>query len=1018
MGSLTEATLPVQLGGGVDTKTDDKQVLSTKLSVLENGVFDVLKKIKKRFGYVSLGNTTDSITLTASQALGVLFNRLIQFANFKSFIYSPKLGVFHTGGSAYPVTCNNQVVSSGLGQVQIPDMGIVSGYQVIAYRSINDLSSDDAQFICTVNELSTGTNFILNQQVNASLATGAGICKVVGPASVFTPGEALILMSQHPSTGTKKIFFTRWNAATPSTLIQSGTPIVTNCGNTTVAGYPDNNHYFDAVHLTGINNTVLAYLDPVANTINVVLIDQNANIVTRTSVPSNGATNNHLNSICVTYDLANGQIYVFFCVDYNLSFAIFNTNLVTVVNTTLIDNNATTLYDGNLTAFVQSPGSVLLVADRGVTPDTSTDRATDHSVVIYTVTPASTFPVAPTNLCEGAVLASQMFKINGKIYVTVAVDLIDQAVYWLIECAYVPASPNYFFNLAARFLYGNAGGWTQTAVLPQVSINGQEALIPLLVRTILSPDGSGSFRNSVSLETLNFGDTDHSFISSIFGESLFISGAEPLLFDGALVAEQGYNAPPKILTAYDNGAGALSAGIYTYYAVYEWRDALGNVHRSAPSNPVQVTLAASHQVAIELNTLFVSSKGNSSKDPTVLISIYRTQANGETAYKVNNLSIPYDNYLTSNSGFFDNVSDADLVNHEILYTAGGVLANDPAPSCSFCWPYKLRLMLGGLDNPYQIAFSKIRTAGEGVAFPLEFLIDFDPSGGVLTAGGQLDDKCIVFTANKIYFFYGDGPDDTGQNNDFTTPQQIISPVGCPYPKSLILTPSGLIFKSNKGFWLLNRALALEYIGADVESYNSASVTSAVLLEETNQIRFTLNSGVILMYDYFVGQWSVFTGINAVSAVNWQGSYSWARSDGTVFQEGTNFDDAGTAISLKIGTSWLKMSGLQGYHRTKRLYILGDYKSSHQLTVQVYYDYETTIGETHTINPDSILGVNGNDTVYQFRLALKRQKCEAIKIVLFDSFTGMPAEGYNLSSLELKVQMKRGMWKPSPEKAVG
>ena len=66
-----------------------------------------------------------------------------------------------------------------------------------------------------------------------------------------------------------------------------------------------------------------------------------------------------------------------------------------------------------------------------------------------------------------------------------------------------------------------------------------------------------------------------------------------------------------------------------------------------------------------------------------------------------------------------------------------------------------------------------------------------------------------------------------------------------------------MFQSAKGIYLMDRSLeSIKYISDAVEAYNSYTVTSSKLITSLNQVRFTLSGGVVLVYDYFVDQWSV------------------------------------------------------------------------------------------------------------------------------------------------------------------
>ena len=94
-----------------------------------------------------------------------------------------------------------------------------------------------------------------------------------------------------------------------------------------------------------------------------------------------------------------------------------------------------------------------------------------------------------------------------------------------------------------------------------------------------------------------------------------------------------------------------------------------------------------------------------------------------------------------------------------------------------------------------------------------------------------------------------------------------------------------MFQSDKGIWLLGRDLSTSYIGAPVQSLTlNATVLSALNIPATNQVRFTLDSGITLMYDYYYSQWGTFTGVPGISSTLYQSLHTYINSFGQVFQE--------------------------------------------------------------------------------------------------------------------------------------
>src|SRR6185437_12680034 len=112
------------------------------------------------------------------------------------------------------------------------------------------------------------------------------------------------------------------------------------------------------------------------------------------------------------------------------------------------------------------------------------------------------------------------------------------------------------------------------------------------------------------------------------------------------------------------------------------------------------------------------------------------------------------------------------------------------------------------------------------------------------------------------------------------------------------------------------------------------------IPNTTQVRFTLDNGTALVYDYFFEQWSVYTNISAVDACIFDSNFTYIQSGGSIFTEDQSvFTDNGSFIQLSLTTSWLSFAGVQGFQRVKQLLILGSYKSPHTLQVNVASDFQ-------------------------------------------------------------------------------
>jgi len=328
------------------------------------------------------------------------------------------------------------------------------------------------------------------------------------------------------------------------------------------------------------------------------------------------------------------------------------------------------------------------------------------------------------------------------------------------------------------------------------------------------------------------------------------------------------------------------------------------------------------------------------------------------------------------------------------------------------------------SNPLQLWFSKpIIPGATPVEFSPFFTLNVDSKGGRVFAIASLDEKLVIFRSNSIGFTYGDGPDNTG-NGTFADVIPIVgADTGTSNPRSVVLVPRGLMFDSPKGKYLLTRGLTLEYVGADVEAFNSIPVTSAQLVPNTNQVRFALNNGTVLMFDYFINEWSVHTNINSVDSGLFQNLYTFLRTDGAVLQETPGlFLDAGSPIKLRLTTSWLQFAGLQGFKRVRKIYVLGEQSAPHTMQLSLAYNFDPSVIQSAVVTPASPVtygndGTYGTGTpygdgfpLYQFRIDPTQQLCEAIQLSIEDI---NDSGSLSLAAILLEVGLKgRGFKLPA------
>jgi len=451
---------------------------------------------------------------------------------------------------------------------------------------------------------------------------------------------------------------------------------------------------------------------------------------------------------------------------------------------------------------------------------------------------------------------------------------------------------------------------------------------------------------------------------------------------------------------------------------------------SSPGDTLQTVDQGS--VTLNIPTLRITYK----QVIPVRIVIYRWSVAQQNFYKITSVQTPLQNSVTVDSvTYVDTQSDEAIIGNQLIYTTGGVVEDIAAPATDNISLFKSRLFLVDAEDRNLLWYSKQVIEATPVEMSDLFTIYVSPTlsaqgnTGPITALSAMDDKLIIFKKNAIYYLTGNGPDNTGANNDFSEPTFISSTVGCISQKSIVFMPNGLMFQSDKGIWLLGRDLNTSYIGAPVEAYNDANVVSALNIPGTNQVRFTLDSGVTLMYDYYYGQWGTFTNVPAISSTLYQDLHTYVSSGGLVYQESPGkYLDGSNPVLMSFTTSWINLAGVQGYERFYDMLLLGVYYSPFKLNVEIAFDYNSSPQQSVIVTNDNytpdwgqlqLWGSDGpwggNGNTFKARVFPSIQKCESFQIVINELYDntyinqsgGAPGEGLTLSGLNLTVGLKRG-----------
>lgn len=1037
--ALQKANFFLSLAQGISTKEDEKQVVPGKLLELENGVFISPKEIKKRYGNVALSSKIEnSQELTFKNTVGEnvtsgnfitnFTNEIILNDNFNLYSYSQGLDSWIYKNKN---TISGLEVSPILRDTNsqfIPDSAYnPTGLQMFAWE---DDSDDNSRLSIVDNE--TGQIIISSQLISP---TGAG--KTVKPKCIYINGFLTVFWLDNSVNMT--MYYMKYKDGVFNSPVVFASDI--NVTNNNYDVLVSDNKIYITYNSTG-NSIKTTYLTSQFSPSAIdTLVGVNAN-----------------NCVTLFSDNFNSNVWLAYSNSTNTSMMVYNNTLDNIVLSPVEISVFTDIY--NITGAVYE-GEVSVFYDRLGSVDVN-GKYSDATIYVTngTLTGSTYVEATRQDFLKSVALHSKAFNIEfDDVYiphVTVIHDAYLQPTYFLCNL-YNNIPSNITFsvaNVVSKIAHSVAGSVpSKKSSLSAVNILDSGLYqTPILQKDLLftlstpnTNSGTSTYsQTGIMSAEFNFAKTNP--ITANLGQNLHIGAGILSMYDGATVVEHNFHLYPENISATQSTTGgSIAPGTYGFQVTYEWSDNQGQLHRSAPSPVLSVVVpsgTSTNSIELTLPTLRITAKKN------VNIVVYRTAANGTVYYRLNSPLNPITNLIGFNSvTYLDTASDASILANQQLYTTGGEVVNSAAPATKFVGEFKNRLILIPDDNSSSYWYSKEVIPGSPVEFSNRFVENIGTTGGPVTAFMQMDGNGILFKENTISYISGDGPSPAGTDNNFTQAANIPSDVGCINNQSLVLMPIGIMFKSHKGIYLLSRDLSVSYIGADVEKFNEFDVTSAELIAYTNQVRFTLSNKTILVYDYFVNQWSTFTSLDAVSSVVIDNVFTYLQPNGLALQENQNtFTDNGAAIKLKIVTSWLSLAGLQGFQRIYKALILGKYYGTHKLQIEIAYDFNpintqrTYFDVTKELNSniygqDLTYGLNspygGNYPTYQWSVSTQKQTCEAIQFTISDVPQSGPYvnnqgntkiaqfnESLSLSAITLECGVKRGTNKLKPSRTGG
>ncbi len=1013
MGEPVRQMVEAPIGMGLDQKTDPRKAPLGTLVAGENFVIAKGGRLDKRWGHTSMSKALLSGSMTEGFRLATSQSELCLFGGDRVYSYAPALTAWmNVDDVPLPVATVRPAYSEqdGVSTSAPNDVDVAYGNGLLVYtwrigQNVFSLVVDEVTgaLVMPRTQVNVGSSAIDSVQVSLASSTRI-VCIYSDRVGGTIYGRSLDLTAP-----------TAWGSEVTIAADFKTTA--------TVACWDIAKTTDGRVTLAYTNNTGVA-------TTSVTLIKLLATLATDVGPTQVNMTTDTIRALAVysgtTLWVAVGETSAGGGDTYVQGFG--PTSLASTVAIGTAWNSASGALSHAHLGLVEISATQVVVVGDSLTQGT-TGRIRSRT---YTTGAAFTSPVTRAN--PGVQLISRPFVYAGKAYALAFLESSIGGTHFLLDLVGESTDTNTTtFRPVATVeprqcpatglvRFGFANGHNGLAHIP--SITSTRFITVGATGQQLVFAGVGLAPNSSRIRGMQFDmASTNRWMPAEMGHSLSISGGVPSTFDGRIVAEQAFLQFPNV--TYVIGAGAagidLGAGAYQYKFCYAFRDAKGQTHRSAPSTAYSVTILANQVVAftaIPCCTLTTRVDHENLFAPEISIEVYRTTVGlSSPFYYVGSVTNVVSSFSTT---YTDDTIDLSLLTRRTIYTDGGELDNVCPPSASIAIAHKNRVWLAGCDDPKVVWFSKALLDGEGLGFheDLTFRVD---DGGAITALASMDDKLVVFKADRIFYLVGEGPNAAGDLSDLSSPQRLASDVGCIDARSVVLTPMGLMFQSRAGIYLLTRGMEVQYIGLDVEDAlaANATITSAVLVAPQCHVRFTCNSssttGITLVFDYKSKAWLQHKMWNdtptydaqRVSACIWSNTYVSLGSNGRPYIESTTscLDASTSYVPMSLEFAPLSSAGTQGYQSVSHVLANLDRSTAHTMTVSFAFDGES-YSESYAYI-DATLSALARE---QLVVHPKRMKHQSLKVKLADSYasgTVGTGRGYSCASLAFSVVPKQG-----------
>lgn len=983
---IQQNTYDVDVTGGLDTKSDRKDVRPPYLLAADNCIYEEQGKLKKRNGYDDTEANHTSIHVGKRRMRSS--DELVSLSSGALYTYSEAFGEYVERGKY----CAGNIRTTA----ELTDSSSFSQVQ-------SALTSNGIRAVTWSDGSSVFLAFYENDQ--QTLLTGIKEYSDAQYPVVVAVGTRITLFYYYDGGGASAVYAQSFNCANIAGVQEAASG-----ASSGLDDVDTKDPCFNAI--TGLNNIYLVYHSDTTNEIRVATFSASGGLLTSADIDL--AAYDDVQGFALYIDQDNDTLCI--GVTHSSGNTYATVDLTSLGSSTVASNwgqGSTRVAVANLADGIALIHENTDVAGAGNGRTRIRIRRVSDNEGVF---------------IDDAIIASEPFTYNSRTYLWIRSISTVQKTYFLYDITEGATNSGEVF-LVGKALYSEAALDADIVTPVKVLDQGDGRFVCSLLRLRKlatdsdTPDTTNAFSDPrITRVEVDFTEP----VSAVdVNGTMYVSGAQLWQYDGQQVHEQGFHAYPEGVSV-DTSGMTGSGNTYQYLVVYYRIDANGD--RSI-STGVSISTSDTGTIGSSNGPTLTIPYLAHTADPNTAIAVYRTVANADTTagaafYRV---SSP-DTADTGTNGFLQNVNkfdtvdeveftdeitDAALIDNEILYLSSGELDHVAAPGSSMVWYAGRRLWVPNADGT-GLYYSLLKNAGEALEFndSLELKI---PGSGEITGVVNHNASIVVFRKNEIYLVTGSGQGNFG----FGTGEYKVSPLnaetGCAFKNAYTKFPRGVLFWASNGPTEILHNLSTRWIGQGAEHLvrAGATITGCELYPTDDYAIFLTSENYASVYHYGQSAWTQFTNHGGKSIVDYDGRLAYTRANGRVFlMNRSSYVDDNTSVVKRIQLPFWVASSQQNYQRVYALLGLGEYLGSHTLTVRVYYDYSYDYDE-YAVDPGAQLsfpvaygsgtygsGVYGGSSTNAFNIDVRprRQRCQAVSFEIFDN--NAKNEAYSITDIKI------------------